>query len=192
LRSHQVSAYYRQLYELERSAQRNGFDDAQRLQMRQELSLPILTRFQQWLESQRADVLPKSPLGEALGYALKNWTALVRYTEAGFLVIDNNIAEREMKRIAIDRKNWLFVSSQKGGQTAAVLFSFTSTCQRLGVEPWTYLQDVLTELPARRPGADLNDLLPDVWRTSRNVPAAAVGPSIGADHSGPCQAKPWP
>ncbi|MHB1424884.1 MAG: IS66 family transposase [Gemmataceae bacterium] len=66
LRSHQALAYYRQLYELERSAQRNAFDDAQRLQMRQELSLPILTRFQQWLESQRADVLPKSPLGEAL------------------------------------------------------------------------------------------------------------------------------
>jgi transposase len=175
LRSHQALAYYRQLYELERSAQRNGFDDTQRLQMRQELSLPILTRFQQWLESQRADVLPKSPLGEALGYALKNWTALVRYTEAGFLAIDNNVAEREMKRIAIGRKNWLFVGSQKGGQTAAVLFSFTSTCQRLGVEPWAYLQDVLTRLPETNAG-QLGDLLPDHWQAAR--PSAMAAPPV--------------
>jgi hypothetical protein len=92
-------------------------------------------------------VLPKSPTAEALGYALNNWAALVRYTEAGFLAIDNNVAEREMKRIAIGRKNWLTVGSPRGGQTAAVLFSFTSTCQRLGVGPWAYLHDVLTRLP---------------------------------------------
>ena len=63
------------------------------------------------------------------------------------MAIDNNVAEREMKRIAIGRKNWLFVGSDNGGRTAAVLFSFTSTCHRLGVEPWAYLQDVLTRLP---------------------------------------------
>ena len=105
LRAHQALAYYRQLYELEASAQRNGFDAEQRRSMRQDLSLPIWTRFREWLESQRDQVLPKSPLAEALGYALRNWTALVRYTEAGFLSIDNNAAEREMKRIAIGRKN---------------------------------------------------------------------------------------
>ena len=82
-------------------------------------------------------------MGEAIGYVLNNWAALVRYTEAGFLAIDNNVSEREMKRIAIGRKNWLFVGSPRGGQTAAVLMSFTSTCQRLGVEPWAYLPSVL-------------------------------------------------
>jgi hypothetical protein len=100
------------------------------------LAVPILEQFHLWLETQRLQVLPKSPLGEAVGYALHNWTALIRYTEAGFLAIDNNVAEREMKRIAIGRKNWLFVGSPQGGQTAAVLISFTSTCHRLGVEPW--------------------------------------------------------
>ena len=74
-------------------------------------------------------------MAEALGYARNNWTALVRYTETGYLAIDNNVAEREMKRIAIGRKNWLFIGSPQGGQTAAVLMSFTSTCKRLGVEP---------------------------------------------------------
>jgi transposase len=166
LRSHQALAYYRQLYELERAAK--DFSDAQRLQMRQDLALPILGQFRKWLEAQRPQVLPKSPMAEALAYALNNWAALVRYTEAGFLAIDNNVAEREMKRIAIGRKNWLFVGSPQGGRTAAVLMSFTSTCQRLGVEPWAYLRDVLTRLPAM-PAGQLGDLLPDRWQAARQA-----------------------
>lgn len=166
LRAHRALAYYRQLYELERRATELDFSELQRLQMRQDLSLPILETFRAWLQAQRPEVLPKSPLGEAVGYALKNWTALVRYTEAGFLAIDNNVAEREMKRIAIGRKNWLFVGSPQGGQTAAVLISFTSTCDRLGVEPWAYLQDVLTRLPTTT-GGELSALLPDRWQAAR-------------------------
>jgi transposase len=166
LRSHQALAYYRQLYELERAAK--DFSDAQRLQMRQELSLPILEQFRQWLLAQRPQVLPKSPMAEAIGYVLHNWAALVRYTEAGFLAIDNNVSEREMKRIAIGRKNWLFVGSPRGGQTAAVLMSFTSTCQRLGVEPWAYLQDLLTRLPSL-PAEQLGELLPDRWEAARRA-----------------------
>jgi hypothetical protein len=124
LRSHQALAYYRQLYELERQAR--DISDAQRLQMRQDLAVPILGRFRTWLEEQRPEVLPKSPMGEAIGYALSNWEALRRYTEAGFLAIDNNAAEHEMKWIAIGRKNWLTVGPPRGGPTAAVLFSSAS------------------------------------------------------------------
>ena len=89
----------------------------------------------------------------------------MRYTEAGFLAIDNNVSEREMKRIAIGRKNWLSIGSPRGGQTAAVLFSFTSTCHRLGVEPWAYLQDVLTRLPTT-PAGQIAGLLPDHWQAA--------------------------
>jgi hypothetical protein len=175
LRAHQALAYYRQLYELVRQAK--DFNDAQRLQMCQDLAVPILGLFHQWLEAQRPEVLPKSPMGEALGYALNNWAALVRYTEAGFLAIDNNAADLEMKRIAIGRKNWLFVRSPRGGRTTAVLFSFTSTCQRLGVEPWAYLQDVLTRLPMTLAG-QLGDLLPDHWQAARR--AGATPPAVPA------------
>jgi len=178
LRAHQALAFYRQLYELERAAK--DFSDAQRLQMRQELALPILAQFQQWLLAQRPEVLPKSPLAEALGYALNNWAALSRYTEAGFLAIDNNVAEREMKRIAIGRKNWLTIGSPRGGQTAALLMSFTSTCQRLHVEPWAYLQDVLTRLPAL-PAGQLGALLPERWQAARQAQAAT--PSAPASES---------
>jgi hypothetical protein len=178
VRSHQALAYYGQLYALERAANTNQFDDAQRLQMRQDFAVPILETFHAWLGKQRAEVLPKSPMAEAIGYALNNWTALRRYTEAGFLSIDNNLAEREMKRIAIGRKNWMHVGSDKGGQTAAVLFSFTSTCHRLGIEPWAYLQDVLARLPAMPPER-LGELLPDRWQAARlqAAPSSAAPPA---------------
>jgi transposase len=122
-------------------------------------------------------------MGEAIGYALNNWEALRRYTEAGFLAIDNNVAEREMKRIVIVRKNWLTIGSPRGGQTAAVLFSFTSTCQQLGVEPWAYLQDVLTRLPTT-PAGQLGDLLPDHWQSARE-PKMATPPEPATETAVP-------
>lgn len=172
-RSHQALAYYRQLYELERQAK--DYSEAQRLQIRQDLAVPILETFHGWIEKEHPRVLPKSPMAEALGYARNNWAALVRYTEAGFLAIDNNAAEREMKRIAIGRKNWLFVGSPQGGRTAAVLMSFTSTCNRLEVEPWSYLQDVLSRLPGT-PAGQLDDLLPDRWQAARRISGTVPPP----------------
>jgi transposase len=88
----------------------------------------------------------------------------------------NNASEREMKRIAIGRKNWLTIGSPRGGRTAAVLFSFASTCQRLGVEPWAYLQDVLTCLPTTS-AEQLADFLPDHWQANRQV--TVVDPTGG-------------
>jgi transposase len=169
-RAHLALGYYRQLYALERAAK--DFEPTQRLLMRQDFSVLILDQFHDWLVVQRQEVLPKSPMAEAIGYALNNWEALKRYTEAGFLQIDNNVAEREMKKIAIGRKNWLHIGSEQGGRTAAVLFSFTSTCHRLGVEPWAYLSDVLKRLPTATP-EQLPSLLPDRWQIERPATAPA-------------------
>jgi hypothetical protein len=172
LRSHQALAYYGGLYDLERASK--GYAEETLRQIRQDIALPVLEMFRTWLDQQWLQVLPKSPIGEAISYALNQWPALIRYTESGILSIDNNVAEREMKRIAIGRKNWLFFGSEKGGETAAILFSFTSTCQRLGVEPWAYLQDVLTRLPST-PADQLAGLLPDRWQAA-HAPASA-GPT---------------
>jgi hypothetical protein len=102
LRAHQALGYYRALYALERSAVVNNFNDEQTLQVRQEFSVPLLGQFKAWLDKERDQVLPKSPMAEAIGYALNNWTALVRYTEAGFLSIDNNVGKRPANTI-LDR-----------------------------------------------------------------------------------------
>jgi transposase len=166
--AHQALAYYRQLYEIERQAK--DVSEEVRLQMRQDLAVPILDKMHTWLEQVQQELLPKDPFREATNYALNQWRALCRYTSAGFLAIDNNGAEREMKRIAIGRKNWLFFGSAQGGKTAAVLFTFTSTCHRLAINPWAYLQDVLTRLPTT-PNEQLVDLLPDRWQAAQARPA---------------------
>jgi transposase len=159
-RSHQALAHIRLLYDIEDVAK--SFDDAQRKALRQEQAVPRLDAFQQWLEQQQTEVLPKSPLGEAIGYALSNWHSLMRYTEAGSLAIDNNVSERTLREFVLGRKNWLFAGSDNGGRTAAILFSITATCRRLKIDAFAYLRDVLRRLP--EVVADrLDELLPDRW-----------------------------
>ncbi len=160
----------RQLYAVERKAteqsdkeelSRAEFEEL-RLQLRQEQAVPLLKSFGEWLEKQAASALPKSPLGEAVGYARNQWAALQVYTTAGFLEIDNNAAERALRAVAIGRKNYLFFGSDVGGDTAAVLYTFTQTCQGLGIEPWRYLRDVLERLP-NHPPERRAELLPEEW-----------------------------
>jgi transposase len=167
----------RQLYAVEKEAteQANQQElsrpefEALRLRLRQEKAVPLLKALGEWLEKQAASALPKSPLGEAVGYARNQWAALQVYTTAGFLEIDNNAAERALRVVAIGRKNYLFFGSDVGGETAAVLYSFTQTCQALGIEPWRYLRDVLERLPSHSDDR-LAELLPDEWaRAQRTV-----------------------
>jgi transposase len=138
--------------------------DAVRLAVRQGKAVPELTTLRVWLEQQSTAVLPKSPFGQAVQYALNHWQALLLYTQHGFLAIDNNAAERALRPIAVGRNNWLFVGSKTGGQTAAILFSFTSTCRRLNLDPFAYLRDVLSCLAADTlSGEELALLLPHRW-----------------------------
>ncbi len=173
-RAHLVLARIRQLYEVESTAKkiiatekRVGSDaDAVRRQLRQEKSLPVMTALRQWLEAEQPKVLPKSPLGQAIAYALRHWQALIRYLDDGFLDIDNNVAELTLRHIAIGRKNWLFAGSGKGAETAAILFTLTSSCHRHGVDTFAYLQDLLQRLahdPQPSPEV-LRDWLPDRWK----------------------------
>jgi len=164
-RGHAAIAWIRRLYDIEDTAK--AMSDGERAAQRQEQARPLLTAFQQWLEEQRTRVLPKSPIGQATAYALSNWEALCRYTDAGFLAIDNNAAERAIRPIALGRKNWLHLGSDNGGHTAAVLFTFTTTCRRHDLDPFAYLRDVLTRLPAL-PADRLDELLPDRWQALRS------------------------
>ena len=149
------------------------------LRLRQEKSVPLLTSFYQWLLAQKAEVLPKSPIAAAINYVLNQWQALQRYTSDGDLHIDNNLSERTLKLIGIGRNNWLFVGSDQGGHTAAVLFSFTATCKHLGIDTFAYLRDVFTRLPTQPPDR-VEELLPHRWQAARVTPPpadAAVAPS---------------
>jgi hypothetical protein len=171
-RSHLAMAWVRKLYEVEGRAKDKPA--ATRAALRQQESRPLLGAFRVWLEEQQAGVLPKSPIGQAVAYALANWEALVRYTEDGDLAIDDNAAERALRAIAIGRKNWLFAGSDNGGRTAAIHFSMIATCRRHGIDPFAYLRDVLGRLPTQS-AERLAELLPDRWlaaRTDHSQPAA--------------------
>jgi len=158
-------AYIGLLYKIERRARDLGCED--RFAMRQRRAVPVLDHFKEYLDRERVRVLPKSPEGMAISYALSNWTALRRYTEVGELAIDNNGAERSLRGVAVGRRNWTFFGSDRGGKTAAVLMSFMASCQRLKIDPWAYLCDVLGRI-ASHSIHDLDQLLPANWK-----PAAA-------------------
>ena len=115
--------------------------------LRAEKSKPLLTSLFERLDDWRTDALPKSPLGQAVQYALNLRTALNRYVDDGRLPIDNNASERDLRGIALGRRNWLFCGSARGGQTAATITSLIATCQRHRVEPFTWLRDTLAVLP---------------------------------------------
>ncbi len=106
--------------------------------------------------------LPKSPTGQAIAYAHSNWAALCRYPERGVLSIDNNLAERMLHAQALGRKNGTFLGSDRGGRTAAVLYSLTGTCTHHDFDPLAYPRDILTRLPST-PTRPLDELVPDVW-----------------------------
>jgi transposase len=143
--------------------------DALRLRLRQERTKAKLVEFAAWLADQAKKVLPKSPIGQAIAYAQRQWPALVRFTEHGFLNIDNNASERALRGVAVGRRNWLFAGSDKGGQTAAILYTMTQTCRHHGIDPFAYLQDVLTHLPTLVDG--LNELFPHRWAAAQRVDA---------------------
>jgi transposase len=138
-------AYFRQLYRLER--QWKPVSDEERYALRQEHAVPILEEFHAWLEEIEARVLPKSKIGEAVTYALNQWEAWMRYCQAGWLSIDNNLAERTIRPCTTGRKNWVFLGSESGGATAAILYSLTASAKGIGAHPYFYIRDMLDRLP---------------------------------------------
>jgi transposase len=163
--AHAALARIRQLYKIEHAAAELPADD--RRALRQRDALPLLNAFEGWLAEQGRQVLPKSPIGQAIAYARSNWAALLRYTEHGELSIDNNLAERMLRAQALGRRNWTFLGSDRGGRTAAVLYSLTGTCKHHDIDPFAYLQDILRRLPTH-PADQLDELLPDVWFASHS------------------------
>ena len=175
--------WIRQLYVIERelppllppaddllSQQQRRQREEQRRQTRQERAEPVLAELKKWLDEQRPKMLPKTPLGQAVGYALNNWAALTRYLEQGYLAIDNNLSERTLRAIALGRNNWGMLGSEAGGETAAVLYTIVGTCKHLGIDPFTYLRETLSGLYAlgEKPTAEqLAEWLPDRWLLRR-------------------------
>lgn len=156
----QALAFIQQLYLVERDAAELSAES--RMQLRQRKSAVILNEFHQWL-LQQPRALPESPLGKAINYTLNHWESLCLFTTDGDIPIDNNRTEHSLRQQVIGRLNWLFVGSDRGGHTAAVLYTLVATCKRLRIDPFAYLRDLFRRLPESSTEEQLQDLLPDRW-----------------------------
>jgi len=154
-------SFYRKLFDIEDKCA--DLSDEDRLAIRREEALPLLERFKLWLDEQAGDhrVLPKSSIGKAIRYALNQWQPLTVLIEDGGLPIHNNDTERDLRRLTIGRKNWLFLGSEAGGEVAARLYTLTASAHRHNLDMWAYLDDVLRRLAGGE--SDLDALLPDTW-----------------------------
>jgi len=160
----------RVLYAVEKQARDASIAD--RLRLRQDRSAPLLTTLRDKLLAWKDQLLPKHPMAEAINYALSQWQALNVFCSDGAAPIDNNVSEREMKRVVLNRKNSLFVGNARGGRTAAILASLTSTC-RHDIDPRFHF----TQLPTNLPTISVRDLaawLTDRWKLAQEAPLASL------------------
>jgi transposase len=158
------------LFAIEREI--NGLTVQERLHVRNERSRPLVTALEIWLREQRTKLSGQSETAKAIVYCLTRWVALTRFLEDGRLCMSNNAAERQMRPVAMGRKNWTFAGSDVGGQRAAAIYTLIQTARLNDVDPQAWLADVLVRLqdhPAKRIG----ELLPWNWKPERAQNAAA-------------------
>ena len=153
-----------ELYAIE--ADIRGRKPEERRQVRNERGRPLLESLKQWLEETLGKLSRKSDTSLAVRYALGRWEALMRYCDDGQLEIDNNAAERALRAVALGRKNYLFAGSDRGGESAAIIYSLIGTAKLNGIDPESYLRNVLSRI-AEHPINQIEELLP--WNLSQEL-----------------------
>ena len=178
VRAAHMMALWGRLYEIEKQAKKEEYDAAQLLAARHREAQPILAEIKAALDDYAPQILPKSPMGKAITYALNQWEVLNRYIDDPILDIDNNLSERTLRMVVIGRKNYLFAGSEAGAQRAAIIYSLVASCKLNGHDPFAYFNDVLRKV-STHPADKIDDLLPTNWQppaktTTDNLPATEV------------------
>jgi transposase len=163
VRASQMLALWKELYGVEQTAKKQHYSKEQLLHARQTESKPILEKIRANLTAWKNQVLPKSLTGKAITYALNQWEALLRYTDDPILDIDNNLAERTLRMVAVGRKNWMFAGSEAGAQRAAIIYSLVASCRLNEIDPFAYFKDVLEKVTTC-PASQIDTLLPSTWK----------------------------
>ena len=153
----QTLAQIAQLYQIEATIRGSPADERQAI--RQAQAKPLVEAMHRYLSEQQERISRKSVTADAIGYVMNHWVALTRYLDDGRIEIDNNAAERSLRGIALGRKNYLFLGSNAGGERAATLYSLLETAKLNGMNPESYLRDVLTVI-ADYPVNRVAELLP--------------------------------
>ena len=163
-RASKVLTWIQQLYEIEEVARKEKYTPTQRLEVRQQKAAPIMAKMKTYLDEQydSKQVLPKSAIGIAIGYALGQWKKMERYLNNGMVEIDNNLVENAIRPVAIGRKNYLFAGSEQGAKWGAMIYTFLASAARQEHNPLEYLSDVLRRLPETKT-SQLHELFPANW-----------------------------
>jgi transposase len=167
--------YMRALYHVEAWIREKELKPPDILRLRRRFSKKILALFHRWLRqrAQEPTLLPKSLFGKAVGYTLKRWEALGRYAEDPMLAIDSNAVEREIRPVALGKKNWLFCASEVGAEASAIIYSLIASCRLAEIDPSEYLTDVLERISVH-PASKVHELIPINWINLREQEKKAV------------------
>ena len=141
----------------------NGAPPERRASVRNARSRPLMAELHAWLRAKRASLSAKSATAEAIDYSLNRWLALTRFLDDGRLCMSNNAAERELRAVAVGRRNWTFAGSDEGGRRAAVIYTLINSAKLNDIDPQAWLADVLARIqdhPMRR----IDELLPWNWK----------------------------
>jgi len=130
--------------------------------MRQQKAVPILHGLGEWMKEQYVQTLPKSAIGKALGYSIERWEELMVYATNAKLNIDNNPVERSILQVAVGRKNYLFAGSHEAAGRSAMRYSLLGTCKLHGINPFTWLKQILQIIPTH-PINKIKGLLPHYY-----------------------------
>ena len=165
-------AYLKAIYRVEASCKQEGLSSDARHARRQELSIPQVNELYRWIHELHPRLVPKTPLYMATQYALNQEAAWRRCFTDGRFEIDNGEVERQLRRVALGRKNYLFAGSDKGAERLAVAYTVLNSCHMNGVNPLAWAADVIEKLQSGWPQSRLDELLPDAWakRASHTPP----------------------
>ncbi len=158
------------LFAIEREI--NGLTPQRRVDARNERSRPFVIALETWLREQRTRVSKNSETGKAIDYSLKRWAAFTRFLDDGRLCMSNNAAERELRAVAVGRRNWTFAGSDEGGRRAAAIYTLIATAKLNDIDPQAWLADMLARLPDH-PAKRIHELLPWNWRQHHSAAEAA-------------------
>jgi len=148
------------LFDIERDI--NGLAPADRLQRRQQDSLPLVAALEAWMRTERAKLSRSSPVTEPIDYILKRWDGFSTFLGDGRICLTNNAAERALRGFALGRKSWLFAGSDRGVDRAAFMATLIMTAKLNNIDPQAWLADVLASI-ADMPVTRLTKLLPWNW-----------------------------
>lgn len=158
-----IDNFFGPLYGIEEECKGLKLDFDAITDKRQAESLPVSKAFREWLEAELPKTIPRTPIHQAIAYSLDHYDKLIKYTSDGMLPIDNNQLEGQIRAIALGRHNSLFAGSHRGGELAAVAYSFIATCKLQKIDPAKWLEDVLRRIPGH-PKDKLVELLPQFWK----------------------------